>query len=45
MVALSSKVINGTTLTIMMSSSRLFDDVYQVYLPVGSVMDSYWVII
>ena len=29
------------TLTIMMSSSRLFNDSYQVYLPVDSVMDSF----
>ena len=38
---LSSKVINGSTLTIGMSSSRLFNDVYQVYLPVGAVTDVY----
>ncbi len=30
MVALSSKVINGSTLTITMNSSRLFSDVYLV---------------
>ena len=36
---LSSKVINGSTLTLKMSSNRLFNDVYQVYLPVDSVKD------
>ena len=41
MVALASKLINGSTLTIMISSSRLYDDSYQVYLPVGSVIDSF----
>ncbi len=40
-VGLSSKNIKGNTLTIAMSSSRLFNDVYQVYLPVGAVTDVY----
>ena len=35
-----SKKITGNTLTITMSSSRLHNDTYQVYIPVGSVHDS-----
>jgi methionine-rich copper-binding protein CopC len=38
-VSLASKMINGATLTINMSSSRLFNDVYMVVIPVGSVKD------
>ena len=41
MVALSSKVINGSTLTITMNSSRLFSDVYLVVIPVDAVKDSF----
>jgi methionine-rich copper-binding protein CopC len=38
-VSLASKMINGSTLTINMSNSRLFNDLYQVYLPAGAVKD------
>jgi methionine-rich copper-binding protein CopC len=38
-VALASKTIDGSTLTIMMSSSRLFNDVYMVVMPVDAVKD------
>ena len=38
-VSLASKTINGSTLTIMMSSSRLFNDVYMVVIPVDAVKD------
>ena len=38
-VGLKSKNITGNTLTITMNSSRLFNDVYMVYLPVGAVTD------
>lgn len=38
-VSLSSKTINGSTLTIKMARSRLSKNTYQVYLPAGSVKD------
>jgi methionine-rich copper-binding protein CopC len=38
-VALTSKNINGNTLTIMMTHSRLYNDTYQVYIPARAVID------
>ncbi len=35
-----SKKISGNTLTITMSSSRLYNDTYRVYIPVGAIHDS-----
>jgi methionine-rich copper-binding protein CopC len=38
-MTLASEKINGSTLTIVMSRSRLYNDVYEVVIPVDAVHD------
>jgi len=38
-VSLASKTISGNTLTLKMASSRIKNNVYQVYIPAGAVKD------